>query len=228
LLIGDSIERPRPNKNLELRMSVPNRPFLIAALLLITLSFSLAAQSGDPAEIPAEPDWFEEDLDIYAKGDKIFSMSLGIIFPTLFLDNHGSRYEGNVKIGGTGSLAFFYYLSSHWFIGGEIQGMFAPTFGGNMIYIIPMGVRGGYQFVVGRFEFPLTFMVGMAPITYIDTNYLGLFLKPEVSAYWRLNDSWSFGLNTGWWFVPQWPKDLPEYNRYANFLELTLSARYHF
>jgi hypothetical protein len=209
-------------------MSKPFRITTLLLLLLMMLPFTAAAQNEGPGEIPTGPDWAGEDTGLYMAGDKIFSMNLGVLFPVLFLDNQGKSYEGNINPGGTGSLAFFYFLSPRWFIGGEIQGMFASTLGENMIYIIPMGIRGGYQFNIGRFEFPLSLMIGMDPMTLGDYNYLGFFLKPEVSAYWRLNASWSFGLNTSWWFAPQWPKDQPDMNRYANFMELTLSARYHF
>jgi hypothetical protein len=68
-------------------------------------------------------------------------------------------------------------------------------------------------------------MIGIAPQTYLKENYLGLFLKPQASAFWRLNPDWYFGLNTGWWWVPEWPADGKD--RYGNFFELTLSARYH-
>jgi hypothetical protein len=207
-------------------MSIPKKTIL--ALLLLAAPFLLAAQEESPGGSPAEPDWIEEDLGLYARGDKIFSMSLGVLFPAVFLNERGQTYEGNVNLGGTGSLAFFYFFTGHWFLGGEIQGMFASTLGETMLYIIPMGLRGGYQFYLGPFEFPLSLMVGMAPMTHLATNHLGLFIKPEASAYWRFNTSWSFGVNTGWWFVPQWPKDQPGRSRYANFLELTLSARYHF
>jgi hypothetical protein len=218
-------------------MLISKKSIPVAILLFLSLTLSLYAQDENPGEIPTEPDWIDEDMDLNAGGDKIFSMNLGVLFPVLFLDNKGSSYQSNINLGGTGSLAFFYFLSSHWFLGGEVQGMFAPTLGENMTYIIPIGVRGGYQFSLGRFEFPLGLMIGMYTMTLLDSNYLGLFVKPEVSAYFRLNQSWSFGINTGWWFVPQWPSHVPtgyvsqsasDYNRYGNFIELSISARYHF
>jgi hypothetical protein len=99
-----------------------------------------------------------------------------------------------------------------------------------MLYMIPFGLRVGYQFVVNRFEFPLSLMVGAAPQRKLEEGYFGPILKPGASAFWRFNADWSFGLNAAWWFVPQWPK--PEsgvrHSVYGNFLELTLSARYHF
>jgi hypothetical protein len=66
--------------------------------------------------------------------------------------------------------------------------------------------------------------VGFAPQTYLEKKYLGFFVKPGVSAFWRFNPDWSFGLNAAWWWVPQWAARTV----HGNFLELSVSARYHF
>jgi hypothetical protein len=205
-------------------------------LLLFTAVFPVSAQEGgeDDTRIPIESDWDTARYTLYSAGDKTFTMAIGALFPALFLNNNWESYAtsypvGNINIGGTGSLSFNYFLSPYLFLGGEIQGMFAGTLGGNMIYIVPMGAKIGWQFIAGRFEFPLSFMVGIAPQSYGgNAGYFGLFLKPQGAVFWRFNFEWSFGLNAGWWFVPQWPAAGPEYNRYGNFVELTLAARYRF
>jgi len=111
-------------------------------------------------------------------------------------------------------------------MGAELGGMFASTRAGNMLYIVPFGARFGYQFVIKRFEFPLSVMIGAAPQKYLSNGYIGLVVKPGASVFWRFNPDWSFGLNGVWWFVPEWPKN--GYNVNGNFMELTMSARYHF
>jgi hypothetical protein len=210
-------------------------PFFPALLLFVFL-FPVSAQEGgdDTDEIPIESDWDSGPVTLYSAGDKTFTMSIGALFPVLFLNNKGEAYAesypvGNVHIGATGSLSFNYFLSPYLFVGGEVQGMFAGTLGGNMLYIVPIGMKVGYQFIAGRFEFPLSFMVGIAPQSYSNNiGYFGFFLKPQGAVFWRFNPEWSFGLNTGWWFVPQWPATGPEYHRYGNFIELTFAVRYHF
>jgi hypothetical protein len=102
--------------------------------------------------------------------------------------------------------------------------MFAQTRAENFLFLVPMGMRFGYQFILGRFEFPLSLLAGFAPQTYLEKNFFGLFVKPSASAFWRFNPDWSFGLNAAWWWVPQWASQTV----HANFLELTLCARYHF
>jgi hypothetical protein len=102
--------------------------------------------------------------------------------------------------------------------------MFAQTLAKNYLFVVPIGLRAGYQFIAGRFEFPLSLMVGFAPQKYLEDGYFGFFMKPAVSAFWRFNPDWSFGVKTAWWWVPQWAENTV----YGNFLEITLSARYHF
>jgi hypothetical protein len=190
--------------------------------------FPLAAQDGGGGEgvpdIPIESDWPEAMPDLYSRGDKIFGISIGPVFPTVFIHEDGGIKGGNIGVGGNGSLRYTYFFDGHLFIGGEIGGMFAQTKAENFLFLVPMGMRMGYQFILKRFEFPLSLLIGFAPQTYLEKNYFGLFVKPSASAFWRFNPDWSFGLNAAWWWVPQWSDNTV----HGNFLELTLCARYHF
>lgn len=203
--------------------------FLILFLALPALRLAAQDESPpeeQPASPPIESGGEQYTASLYARGDKTFVISLGILFPTYFSGKGISGSQIGLSLGGTGSLAFNYFFGSHFFLGGELSGMFAGTRGGNMLYIIPFGVRVGYQFVIRSFEFPLTLMIGAAPQRYLEKGYFGLILKPGASVFWRFSPDWSFGLNGIWWFLPQWPKN--GYTAYGNFMELTLSARYHF
>ncbi|MDL2228907.1 hypothetical protein LJC14_01520 [Treponema sp. OttesenSCG-928-L16] len=200
--------------------------FVLTAAILAPLSAQEGGGESDPGgSLPIESDW-SGTMSLYTRGDQTFTISLGPIIP-LFFTGHSGILDKKVKVGGTGSLAYTYFLSSRFFVGGEIGGMFASTLGKNMLYIVPMGVKGGIQFVAGRFEFPLSLMIGMAPQKELDSGYFGFFMKPQASVFWRFNPDWSFGLNAGWWWVPQWTSNKSE-NAQGHFLELTLSARYHF
>ncbi|GAB6392866.1 MAG: hypothetical protein MdMp014T_2239 [Treponematales bacterium] len=162
----------------------------------------------------------------YQRGDSMFIISGGITLPAAFSGEITDKGHNLEPVGGTGSLAFNFFVSPHIYWGVELGGMFEGTKGGNMLYIVPFGARLGCQFVLGRFEFPLNVMVGAAPQTYLEKNYFGFFIKPGASAFWRLNTSWSFGLNAAWWWVPQWPENGKNVD--GNFMEITLAARYHF
>jgi hypothetical protein len=199
---------------------------LFFIIFLLFGSQILFAQNGTfPDEESPDSPWEEIITSPYDRGDRNFIISLGVVFPTLFAGDIENNRHG-LRLGGAGSLAFNYFLSPSIFVGGELSGAFIGTRGGNMLYIVPFGARIGYQFIFNRIEIPLSFMIGGAAHSYLERGYFGLIAKPGASAFWRLNSDWSFGLNCIWWFVPQWPKN--NHTVYGNFLELTLSARYHF
>jgi hypothetical protein len=110
--------------------------------------------------------------------------------------------------------------------------MFASTIDKSMYFIVPIGLRVGYQFILHRFEFPLSMMVGFAPQSYLKSSYLGFFAKPAASAYFRWNSDWSFGVTTSFWWVPQWTgKDRPNNTStdiHGFFWEFCIGVRYHF
>lgn len=192
-------------------------------------------EEDDPydEDIPLEDDWDGYVTDLYSRGDQLFVISAGVIFPTVFYNNAKRiNHNFNPPVGGAMSLSYLYFLSSHFFLGGEIGFKFNYTLGQNTIFLIPIGVRTGWQFVLHRFEFPVSMTIGIAPQRYLNNSYPGFFLKAGASAFFRFNPDWSFGLNTDWTWYPQWPKEngrpVPHKNMDANILGLTLAARYHF
>ena len=204
--------------------------FFLTLFLLLPAMGIFAQEEQDPPEPPPiDIEWFG-DAALYSRGDRTFTISLGTIFPTIFwgaVENN----RHNLSIGGTGSLAFNYFLGSRVFIGGELSGMFASTRGRNMLYIVPFGFRVGYQLVLGQFEFPFSVMVGAAPQMRLEDRHFGLIVKPGAAMFWRFNADWSFGLDATWWFLPQWPspqQGVRQDPAFGNFLAVTLAARYHF
>ena len=198
--------------------------FFLIILLLLGAQNALAQDETFPDEEFPDPPWEDIRTFPYAVGDRNFTMSMGLLFPTFFTGIENNQH--GLRIGGTASLAFNYFLTPNIFVGGELAGSFTGTRGGNMLYIIPFGPRIGYQFLIHRFEVPISLMVGGVGQSYIERGYFGLIAKPGASVFWRYNPSWSFGLNCVWWFVPQWPRN--RHTVYGNFLELTLAARHHF
>jgi len=189
--------------------------------------------SYDDDDIPLETDWDGYITELYSRGDQLFVISAGVIFPTVFLNNTRKiDHNFNPPVGGGMSLSYLYFFGAHLFVGGEIGFKFNYTLGENTVFLIPIGARAGWQFVVRRFEFPLSMTIGFAPQRYLNFSYPGFFLKAGASAFFRFNPDWSFGLNTDWSWYPQRPqengKPVPHKNVDANILGVTLSARYHF
>jgi hypothetical protein len=192
----------------------------------------LYAQEEDPGseddeEIPIESDWDVYMPELYSGGDQIFTISLGVTFPVIFVQNGEAITHNFFPVGSTGNLAYNYFLDSHFNIGAEIGGLFNYTLAGNTVFIIPIGLRLGYQFVFRRFEFPLTATIGFVPQRYLNFNYLGFFMKGGASVFFRFSPDWSFGLNAVWSWYPEWTKERDK-DVHGNMVDVTLSARYHF
>ncbi|MDR0539040.1 MAG: hypothetical protein LBG74_00835 [Spirochaetaceae bacterium] len=226
--------------------------FFLTALL--GASIPVFAQNKTPAPAPAETpdeddgeddnyvrrggiDWSNR-FSTYTKGDKTFGISVGTLIPLFFVQNNGRVAAGygegsdnvHIKIGGTGSLAYTHFLTPHIFLGGELQGAFAGTLSEKLLYIIPIGIKGGYQWTLSRFEFPLSLTLGMATQVYTASSepvYWGLFLRPQGAVFFRINHDWSFGLSAGWWWVPEWAETRSK-SVDGHFLDIMLTARYHF
>jgi hypothetical protein len=219
--------------------------FLLLALCCFAgRGMTLYAQEEAPGydeSIPDDDDdgdteesyWDSYIPDMYSKGDQTINISLGTIFPIVFFNN-GTVIPHNINppVGGVLSLAYNHFLGAHFFLGGELGINSAYTLGQNVVFIIPIGLRAGWQFVFRRFEFPLYTAIGIAPLKYLDYGYLGMYLKGAAAAYFRFNPNWSFGINADWNWYPQWPmkegKRIPEKDVYANIIGVTIGARYHF
>jgi len=210
---------------------------LIIPLIILAGATLIYAQEEeddeDDKDIYLETDWSSVNASRYSKGDQTFLICLSLVKPLFYMDKQQGYLSPKMNLGWKGSLGYAYYLDAHFFLGAELSGMFSSTIGGNMYFIVPMGFMGGYQFILGRFEFPLSLMIGAAPQTHQSRSYFGFFSKISGAAYFRFNNEWSFGLNTGFWWVPQWTnKPRAGYNGNVNihgfFWEFSLSARYHF
>ncbi|MCL2208790.1 MAG: hypothetical protein FWC19_04200 [Treponema sp.] len=190
-------------------------------ILLMGFPILLAAQDDDDYE------WDYYD-DLYAIGDQTFIITLGTILP-MFMQINGETAPNKYTppVGGAGSLCYNYYLNANIFAGAEVSAMFIGTLGSNTLFMLPVGIRGGYQFNIWKMEIPISIGVGMVWHRFIDQGYYGMYLKGGVSAFYRATTTWSFGINSNWYWFPQWVEDKTK-NAYGNFLDLTISARYHF
>ena len=131
------------------------------------------------ANLPITTDWGGMPLTGYTRGDQTFTISLGMLFPVFFVSKSGDLLDNKISLGGAGSLAYNYFLNSNLFIGGILEGSFSQTLGKNFLYLIPIGFTAGYQFVLRRFEFPLSITVGGMTEQYLTYNGYWIFFKPQ-------------------------------------------------
>ena len=207
------------------------KAFLIFFLCFLVLAsmglYAQEEQEESKEDMPYDSDWDGPIPALYSSGDKCFTISMGMVVPTLFIEQ-GEAIKSNLQpVGGTLCLSFTNFLGSHFFLGGELSGLFNTTLAKNTLYIVPIGLITGWQFIIWKFEIPVQLAIGIAPTSFRSQNYFGMYMKAGASLFYRFSPDWSFGLNTRWSWYPQWTKD-PKENVDGNFIDITLSARYHF
>jgi len=201
-----------------------------ALFLILFLGFSVMLFAQDESVPDIEQDWDDFKYELYSEGDQTFSIALGVGFPTLFFNQGEKVKKHNIEppVGGTGSLSYNYYLNSRLFLGGELCLLFLPTISENTVFITSLGLRIGTQFILGKFEFPISMALGMTLQNYLNINYFGYYMKAGGYALFRATHEWSFGLGSNFCWYPQWIKEDPKKNVDAFFVDLSLVARYHF
>ena len=168
----------------------------------------------------------------YTLGEQTLSINGGLLVPLFFQSADFGVHATNLVPGGAGSLLWQSYLNNNVTLGVEIGGMFAfskPTFP-NLLLMLPITVRGAYILRHYPFEFPVYMGAGLNIVRYLELTHFDLALKPGVSAFWVYDSTWSFGVNLVYWWILQLVlgDQFDEKTRIGNFLEISLSALYHF
>ncbi len=199
--------------------------FLIVALL-VWCSISIFPQDNEEEDEPRAVAFPRHTL-----GDQQLGIGAGLLIPLFFQDFSGAYHNPNLSLGAIIDLQWNAYLNAYWKIGLELAGGF--TFGVNMrtLLMLPLTLKVSYVISAGRFEFPIFMGVGINIIRYREWSHLDIIAKPGVSAYWRYNHNWSFGLTLEWWLDFQYVdpafQDVSQ-ARMANFLAITPSMIYNF
>ena len=129
-------------------------------------------------------------------------------------------------VGGSGTLGYQRFIVKGLTLGGDVSFAYSQTIGKNVFYFVPILFRAGWQFTAGKFEIPLSLGIGGSFENYIDRTYFGFTLHPDVAVFFRYNTSWSFGLHTGVFILPQWYKNT-EHNYTGIIQDIGLTVRYH-
>ena len=200
--------------------------FLTAVLLL-----PIAAQDSEPAD---DDDYI--GIVSYGEGEQIFSLNGGLIFPLFNIAPFYDATAGETLItsiegtnmGFGGSLKWGAFVQDNLLLGVEFGGIFAST-ENRTLTMIPISFITAYYFIFYPFEFPIYINTGLSLNTLDDYFRITALIKPGISAYWNINGEWSLGLNCEYWLLPEFYFDEYMYqSRISNFLQLNISAVYHF
>jgi hypothetical protein len=204
-------------------MSV-TKPLGIACALTVFLACAaspLFAADGANAE-PSQ----------YSLGDQTMAINAGLYVPLFLLPSGTWLLAGSpphLSLGVVGSLAWAAYVTPQIRVGAEVGGNFTLSPNSNTLFMLPILAKASYVFTAYPFDIPVSFALGMNIVKYVDKSTIDLLLRPGVSVYWVYSSSWSFGLNFNYWFDMQFGGVAPANPlNIGNFLEISLSALYHY
>ena len=208
---------------------------LIAASLLMLTQGFLSAQEGPPQDVPSVPQFRTNSRSL---GDKSFAITAGLylpLFTVLFHDWPSGEHDAGVyppklSPGGTGALTFSFYLSPNLKLGIQLAGAFSADINRNFLYVVPVTIKGSWEFHPGpRFSIPIHLAAGISMNTWKTDNFrVDMILRPGFGFYFDWSLEWSFGIDFTYWFIPQTSLEKPHERSIGNFMDISLTAEYHF
>ena len=196
---------------------------LSAILLLSAAVFADDYDSGDEYD----------DGYVYEQngaGDQFIKIDLGANFPL----NFGSQ----LYVGGLVSIGYYKFLSQYIAVGGDVLIGYNLSIGKKPLFEVPFVLGVLYQPYIGKFEFPIMFDIGIATISCQNMTYFPAFTaKFSAGAYYRITESWSFGIDSTTYWTPMFFSIgvVSDHNNYqghefdqAWFTTACLTVRYHF
>ena len=213
---------------------------MLKKLILITLSLILlnigflGAQEDEPEPGPLTT---KTRVNQRSMGDQAFSISAGVIVPlfTVLLNDYEAAgfsagiTDTRLTVGGEGSLAYSFYLSPNIKLGIQLGGTFQWDINRNLIYMIPVTVKGSYEFhPFGRLTIPIHLALGINMTSWNDFFIINFIVKPGFGVYFDWNTEWSFGIDFTYWLIPQLNVDISGQQSLMNQTDIMLGAEYHF
>ncbi len=193
-------------------------------IVLIILMFTTFAFTQETEEKFLEP---------YSQGSQTFSINAGLLIPLFIIFPNQSdtvvSFKDQLSLGGTGSLEWAAFLNNRWSLGVGLAGSFAFTPQKNTHSLIPITANLTYNYPFSSFEIPVIFGAGLAVNRVDDQVYFGSIAKLGTGIFYNVNAEWGLGLRTQYWIVPEiYFGPNSENTAYGNFLDIGLSAKFHF
>lgn len=183
------------------------------------------ANNDDKTDEGDSPDVYDDQYDfVYlqnAPGDQFINVRLMPNFPL--------NFGKNLKVGGQATVGYGRFLTSWLALDVELGFGYNPTIGSNILTYIPMTVGVTFLPAIKKFEFPITFNIGMVAMNYLaNTFFPGLIIRAGAGCYYRISEGWSAGIEGFFTYMPQWYFKEPEKNDYLNMASVSAGVKYHF
>lgn len=183
------------------------------------------ANNDDKTDEGDSPDVYDDQYDfVYlqnAPGDQFINVRLMPNFPL--------NFGKNLKVGGQATVGYGRFLTSWLALDVELGFGYNPTIGSNILTYIPMTVGVTFLPAIKKFEFPITFNIGMVATNYLaNTFFPGLIIRAGAGCYYRISEGWSAGIEGFFTYMPQWYFKDSSKNDYLNMASVSAGVKYHF
>ena len=199
---------------------------LTVSILLLNFGF-LWAQEDSPEQGPLTP---QSRTNQRSLGDQASTISAGVILPLFtVLLNDNRVTDTQLTVGGMGSLTYSFYLSANIKLGLQLGGTFQWDINRNLLYMIPISVKGSYEFhPYSRLTIPVHLALGINMTSWKEEFTVDPLIRPGFGIYFDWNIEWSFGMDFTYWFIPQLGSSDKRFNSLGNFMDINIGAEYHF
>jgi hypothetical protein len=167
---------------------------------------------------------------LHKKGSQLISLSTGTNIP-LFIVPADSSATQSVTLGvGAGfNLSYQYFIANRIAVGGTLAGAFNTTIAGRTLFTAPITGEASYWWGVAPLEFMVALHTGIDIMRLSGDGMITPFAKAGFGVFMQASNAWSVGGQAYWWFVPEFHTGTyTNLTRYGNFLEISISAIYHF
>lgn len=190
----------------------------ILAVLLIVLIF---------ASFPL----FSEDIKFYSKGSQYLSFKGGVIFPGVIDVFNGSEtkwfFDTNLTVGGDVGVSYQVFLNPDIAFGGEVGYIFSYSKANTLFTSIPVTAKLTWFPVQGKFEIPLSVMLGASYNTYSSHSLIAPVFGVEVGVGYYWSNEWGALLKVGaLGYLELYTGDKSTSSAFAGFLPLTVAITY--
>ena len=164
------------------------------------------------------------------KGDQSITILAGGFIPLFVLDNNGALLsDSNMNPGASFGVQYRYMLGRHIGIGASIAGSFVTTLGGGTLFLAPIGASVAWIGGGDPLEYEFSTELGMNIMRLYGNGLIEPYAKVGAGLSRYVGSSWSIGTKVNWCFIPEFHLgSSSNLNRYANFLEFSIGAVYHF
>lgn len=198
------------------------RKIAAIGLLMLLVALPLFAQDGDENQ-----NYFG---GLHRKGSQIISLTTGAGIPLFILPADALATETTpLGVGASFSLGYQYFVANRLTIGGSLCGAFNTTVGGRTLFVAPVAFRLGYWWGKEPMEYTVGLDVGATVLRLSGEGTISPFAKLGGGVFTQVSEAWSLGGQVFWWLIPELHFGVhSDLTRYANFLEISVGAVYHF